>query len=350
MIWGLTGKSVAGVGMPAQGQSWQQNPMQQLVDGLRTQADGKSLTLDTILATAKERGLLPQDMANMTHMNLQGVTFTQTGLDTLAQHTGGQKLNLSGSDISGAVFRPASSFEGVVIDEVTVNKATNVQNVTFDGLGTQGATIPVAAGMDMSGLAIKGARHGDPSRNVTLDVGKDALVRDASVANSHYTKIQASQGADFSRLDASNARGLRVQADRVNFQGADFTGATFAPGSSMTDCNLDGVQVTSFYGVELGGSTLKGVDPRALEGATRDGQPIDAAMAQKLTGINKQVADRAAPSSTPGTDALERQLVAARNGASGMTRGGDSASPSHIVSQASLPQMAKPEAGAGLSV
>lgn len=265
-------------------------PMHAVLSQLR--GFGKPITLDMLIEASQQQKtpIAPIQVANLSNLDLRGVTFTQSGIDRLRQMTGVPDLHLDlrGANIAGGVFRPASSFDGVVIDQVTVGVSTNKQHLTFDGIAQQ-THIEIKG--DMSFFAVIGNEF-DPTKapdspvHARIEVEAGARAIGGNISGSHLARLEVEQGALMNGLMASDAKSLYVEAKGANMSGANFERTVFAPGSRMANthlvnANFSGAMLSdmdlsnsrlvgaNFAGTDLTNVNLKDADinPQALHGA-----------------------------------------------------------------------------------
>lgn len=266
------------------------SPMHGVLTQLRSM--GKPITLDMLIEASQQQKspIAPIQVANLSGLDLRGVTFTQSGIDRLRQMTGVPDLHLDlrGANIAGGVFRPASSFDGVVIDQVTVGVSTNKQHLTFDGV-TRQTHIEIKG--DMSFFSVIGNEF-DPCKapdspvHARIDVEAGARAIGGNISCSHLARLEVEQGALMNGLMACDAKSLYVEAKGANMSGANFERTVFAPGCRMANCHLVNANFAgatlsdmdlsnsrlvgaNFTGTDLTNVNLKDADinPQALQGA-----------------------------------------------------------------------------------
>lgn len=322
-----------------------------IVSQLREQ--NQPLTIAALWETGKQQGLHPQQIADLSGQDLRGFTFTQKDLDALRNAAGSpsMQLNLKGANICDTVFHPASTFNGVIIDECTIAD-TNMQNLHFVGLSGEQANLDFSgvSGLDVSGLTVSGAKADSPARNVNISLN-DACATDMQLGDSRLLTLSAND-CNMDGLNAAGARALKLDVQGGSLQGANFEGASFAPGSCVHRADLRGA---SFAGADVSELSLTGshMNAQGLIGAYYKGTAITtetaaAVAAEKGLTLSdgEAVAQRQWPA-TPGADSFEAQLVAARGGAE-KTRGGEGADASDIRAQTHLAQFRTESQGAAL--
>lgn len=317
-----------------------------IISGLREQ--GKPLTLGSLWEAGQQQGLSAYQVADLSGQDLRGFTFEQKDLDKMrgAARNDGLQINLKGANISDAVFRPASTFNGVMIDECTVMGST-MQNMRFEGLSGEQANLNFS-GVDVSGLALRGAQADSPARSVNVNL-TNSVAANMDMADSRLANVHAT-ASTLDGLNAQGARALGVQVQGGSLREANFEGASFAPGSAIVGADLRGA---SFAGADVSelGMTGSQMNAQGLVGAYYKGTAITtetaaAVAAEKgltLSG-GEAMAQRQWPP-TPGADSFEAQLVAARGGAD-KTRGGEQADVAYA--QSHLAQFRPQGQGAGL--
>ena len=314
MVLGLTNGVMGGRAPAAVAGGGAHAQIQGLIGDLRE--SGKALTLGNLLLMGQERGLQARQIANLSGQDVSGFIFKQDDLNLLrqAESDSSLRINLNGANISDAVFHPASTFNGVIIDECTVENS-EMRSVKFVGLSGEQANLNFAR-VDVSGLQVMGARAESPARNVNITL-TDATAQDMNIAGSGLLKLHA-LGSDVSGLDASNSRGLQLKVEGGSLQDATFDSVTFAPGSEAINTDLRGA---SFQGTDIGELNMSGsrIEAANLIGARDKGVEItqdnvSQVMAQK--GLVAPMLDEYAVPNIPlsATDALIQQLTAARGG------------------------------------
>lgn len=250
----------------------QTNPMAAVVDSIRN--SGQPLTLDTIVQAAQSQGLTAVQIANLQGLNnLQGITFTSSGLDALAQANGGQSLdvNVSGSDISGATFHPESCFDAILIDEVTVgaeaeiltDAKTKMQFMQLKDF-TQQADINLKG--DVSFLSIDGTRdQGAKQPNISIEEG--TVARGMDMEGAKLAKVEVGKGSDLTGLKAKGSGAIEIKADGVILNGADFSDSSVSEKSSITNSELVGARFDNVaaMGLDVSGSNLVGTSWQNVE-------------------------------------------------------------------------------------
>lgn len=262
----------------------QTSPMQQVLDGLK--ASG-GFTLSDYVQAASEQGYTGEEIANLSGADVRGMVIDEAGIKQLrevwpAASEMDQPLNLTGANITGCVFKPASTVNHVMFDQVSVEDA-KMQHLHFDGFSQEGACVAVDH-CDMSFFSVSG--EADRARFMQFDFS-GTVAQGGNVANSAYTSISAHPSddgvpANLSGLNATSARALHIDAQGVDLNGAHFTGATFGPDTSMVNCNLIGADFSgaTMHDVDLSGSRLWGADLSGVELSklTLDGaeiRPVD---------------------------------------------------------------------------
>lgn len=288
--------------------------MQQVVDILMRERQGIGVTLDQIILRASDaRPLMSaMELADFRGLTLRGVIFTQKGVDLLRAMPSGTKnlqLDLRGADIRGSVFKPASTFDGVLIDEATVGMQTNMRHLTFDEFDHK-ANIHILKG-DVSFLHVMGATNNDASKHANILLGDGVIAQGLDISKSAYTALVAGEDTCLAGMTARGARALKVTINAsekrgTDMRGANFSDVCFAPGSAMRHVDLTGADFSSaslgdivFAGSRLVGANLKNVDishgpsgdsplkeaiidPTSLVGAIYNGKEITREMAQQV--------------------------------------------------------------------
>jgi|GEM_PF-5591451 len=249
--------------------------MQDIIDILMREKGDRAVTLDMIIRRAADaRPLMSaKELSDLRGLNLRGVVFTQSGIDLLRAMPSGVPdlhLDLRGADIRGTVFKPASTFDGVLIDQTSIGSQTNMRHVTFDDL-TYKANIEITRG-DVSYMRVMGTSDADPSRHACIHLREGVQAQGMMLAGSHYTQLSAAEGVNLAGLSARGASVLRThivgsEHRMVDVQGADFSAAHFAPESSLRYADLTGANFSyatlggmDFTGSKLIGVKLQGVD------------------------------------------------------------------------------------------
>lgn len=310
--------------------------MQDIIDILIREKGDRAVTLDMIIRRAVDaRPLMnAKELSDLRGLNLRGVVFTQSGIDMLRampEGTPDLHLDLRGADIRGTVFKPASTFDGVLIDQTSVGSQTNMRFVTFDDL-THKANISINRG-DVSYMRVMGTSEADPSRHARIHLREGVQAEGIMLAGSYYTQLAAEAGVSLAGLNARGASVLRTnivgtQHRMVDLQGADFSAAHFAPESALRHADLTGANFSyatlggmDFTGSKLIGVKLQGVDistnaqgVNPLSGAVVDANSLVGATlnGQVITRATAAAAHRELGLTPPGYD-VTQEVVRAEN-------------------------------------
>lgn len=325
----------------------EQNPMTPVIAEWRGLTQNESFS--SLVEFALQRGIAPDAIGNLQGQDLSGVTFDEAGVSRLREvwpEAPDQPLDLRGANLDGVTFRPASTVNHIIIDEVTVGLNTSLKNITFEGFSDEVARAQFGT-HDVSGFTVTGA--GDHARHMQLTF-EGTNAQNGNIANSRFTSIEARAGAggevpDLSGLQAHNARALTMDVAGAQLNEADFSGATFAPGSRINSTNLIG---TNFEGAKLGDLDLSGsairdanltnvdlthvnlrgvsIDAASLQGALYRGQVVGEQLSPedvaKETGITLSAAQphpsaEKTAATTQGTDSLMCALMQAHSALAG---------------------------------
>lgn len=277
------------------------NPMQAVLDALAGTQKSGSLNLDMVYdkADVMYPDMSPQEMVNFSGCDMSGITITQTAIDRQRERSGDPDLclNFRDANISGCVFKPASTFAGVLIDQTTVSRSTEATNVTFDGLSDHQTDLSLPKG-NWSRFAIKGAGEATPANQVNLTVEAGATACCGDITGSRYTKLGA-VNADMSGLNASGARGMAVDVVGGRLNGADFSNCSIAPDSRISadliGANFAGAVLgdLDLSGSRLVGANLEGVDLTNvnLDGAIVRPEDLIGAASKELDETGKPVGE-----------------------------------------------------------
>lgn len=252
--------------------------LQLIVDGLREQQ--KEVTLDEIIKTGRDQGLKDSQLRDMRGLDLREIVFTETGKEAL-----GGVIHLEGADISGGVFRPASTFNGIIYDHeatlgLKVDDSTKMHHVHLERFEEHSA-FTIRTG-DISFASFK------DTRMASLTFGESVVARGVDISETGFNTLEVQAGADLTGLKATHARIITVKAEGATLNGANFEGATMGLGSTMAGASLMNANLkdANLVDVNLRGANMIGAN---IDGAKLQGADLRGAMLQGVTvGPNKE--------------------------------------------------------------
>jgi uncharacterized protein YjbI with pentapeptide repeats len=212
----------------------------------------KQINSKTCNLQNKDLGYMKFDGLDLSHCNLQNVSFFGAGL---------QKTKLSGANLKGAYLNLArlenADFSNADLSNATIFQAI-FSNTNFKGANLSNARMIGTLGkVDMSGANVSKGRFGLDFGNQPMGQMKFDSIG-GNFAGTNFENADLVLAAfPFGDLSGANLRGaklFRADLTKVNFKGADLTGA------DLTDADVDDASFKDVKGLETvkGFNTVKG--------------------------------------------------------------------------------------------